>query len=794
MKNFLIFSLLVFAIHSTCAQHAMASISGRVVSEDGKVMADTYVYLENTSYYVETNEIGKYRLQVPVGNYTLISVSMGFVKETFAISLYENQEIIHDFVMVADKNMILDEVRLQGKSKIQKVRETAYNVVALDAKGHYNTTTDLSSLLEKASGVKVRSTGGVGSDASISLNGFTGKHVKVFIDGVPMSGLGSAFQINNIALNIADRIEVYKGVVPIELGSDALGGAINIITNQNSNTYLDASYSYGSFNTHKSNINLGYTAASGFTSRLNVFQNYSDNSYKVKTNLLDLETNSYSKEEHWFKRFHDRYRNETAIAKVGIVNKTWADKFLFGVTIGQENADIQNANLMKIVYGGKERESSSVIPSFEYNKANLFTQGLKLSIMANYSQVRNKNRDTLARQYNWLGDYRNKTSKGEGQYSLGKFENNNGTIISNLSYRINPKHHFALNNTFSAFERKSSDAVANSETSSEADNFKRANSKNVLGASYTVAPYRQWNTSLFGKYYSVNVTGPIDISNTTTPEYEEGSRSFNSSGYGLATSYLFRNELQLKVSFEKTYRLPTTNELFGDEVLETGDASLKAEHSQNINFNMSYNYSFNQNHSLYADVGFIYRNIQDYIRRQIEQRYGGAFYTNHGQVQNVGVDIETRYYYKDNFSAGANLTYQNIRNMERYSSTGQEVIYFKDRMPNVPYFFGNLDADYNIKKLWGEGNSLSIGYASQYIHEFFRQWESEGAANSKKIIPTQWSHDISLTYSIKNGTYNISLEAKNITNEMLFDNYSLQKPGRSFAVKLRYFINNNSNN
>lgn len=794
MKNFLFFTLLACTIHSTYAQQAMASISGSVVSHDGKVTTDTYVYLQDTSYYVQTDAQGRYSLQVPAGNYTLVCVSMGFIKNTTSVSLNNNQEIVHDFVLLPDKDNTLEEIRLHGKSQAQKVRETAYNVVALDAKGLYNTTADLSSLLGKASGVKIRSSGGVGSNMAVSLNGFTGKHVKVFIDGVPMSGLGSAFQINNIALNIADRVEVYKGVVPIELGSDALGGAINIITNQNANTYLDASYSYGSFNTHKSNINLGYTATSGFTTRLNVFQNYSDNSYKVKTNLLDLETNSYSKEEYWFKRFHDRYRNETAIAKVGLVNQSWADKLLFGVTLGQEHADIQNANLMKIVYGGKKRESTSVIPSFEYSKKDLFTPGLNLSIMANYSQVRNKNIDTLARQYNWLGDYRNKTSKGEGQYSLGKFENNNGTIISNISYRLNPTHYFALNNTYSAFERKSSDEVANSETSSEADTFKRANSKNVLGASYTIRPYRQWNTSVFGKHYSVNVTGPIDISTTTTPEYEERSRSFSSSGYGLASSYLIKNDLQLKASFEKTYRLPTTNELFGDEVLEKGDASLKAENSQNINFNVSYNYAFNKQHSLYADVGFIYRNIQDYIRRQIEQRYGGAFYTNHGQVQNVGVDMEARYYYKDNFSAGVSLTYQNIRNMERYSSTGQEVIYYKDRMPNVPYFFGNFDANYNINKLWGEENSLSIGYASQYIHEFFRQWESEGATTSKKIIPTQWSHDVSLTYSIKNGTYNISLEAKNITNEMHFDNYSLQKPGRSFAVKLRYFINNNSNN
>ena len=33
-----------------------------------------------------------------------------------------------------------------------------------------------------------------------------------------------------IPVNYAERIEVYKGVVPVGFGTDALGGVINIIT------------------------------------------------------------------------------------------------------------------------------------------------------------------------------------------------------------------------------------------------------------------------------------------------------------------------------------------------------------------------------------------------------------------------------------------------------------------------------------------------------------------------------------------------------------------------------------
>ena len=92
----------------------------------------------------------------------------------------------------------------------------------------------------------------------LMVDGFSGKHVKVFIDGVPQEGVGSSFGLNNIPVSFAKRIEVYKGVVPVGFGTDALGGVINIVTEkQPRRWFADASYSYGSFNTHKSYVHFG---------------------------------------------------------------------------------------------------------------------------------------------------------------------------------------------------------------------------------------------------------------------------------------------------------------------------------------------------------------------------------------------------------------------------------------------------------------------------------------------------------------------------------------------------------
>ena len=40
------------------------------------------------------------------------------------------------------------------------------------------------------------------------------------------------------------------------------------------------------------------------------------------------------------------------------------------------------------------------------------------------------------------------------------------------------------------------------------------------------------------------------------------------------------------------------------------------------------------------------------------------------------------------------------------------------------------------------------------------------------------------------GRYSVSLECTNLTNEKLYDNYRLQKPGRAFNVKFRLYLSN----
>ena len=678
----------------------------------------------------------------------------------------------------------LSEVVLTGQSPIKQVQKAAYNVVAIEAQQLRNLNSNAADMLARVSGVKMRETGGVGAEANINLNGFTGRHVRIFIDGVPMNEANASFRINNIPAELIERIEIYKGVVPVTFGADALGGAINVVTRKSRYNYGNLSYTFGSFNTHKSTLNLGQFLTDNISVELNAYQNYSDNSYKVFTEYLDLQTGTYSKEKRWFKRFHDRYHNEAIIGRVNIFDEKWADKLSFALNYSQEDKQLQNANLMQKVFGGKYRKSHNYSSSVEYEKKNILN-GLSFFLIGRYDFTTTQNVDEEARRYSWTGEYEPMVTRGESQLQNTIFEGKTGYITSHLDYQLNEKHSFQLTHTFSNYTRRNKNMLITNYTL-DSDFMRRINEKNISGFSYKFTPSERWNILAFGKYYNTAVTGPVIISGQgSRAVYEEETHHTQAWGYGGATTYQLLKTLQTKISYEKSFRLPTDNELFGDGDLEIGNYKLKPENSDNLNVNLSYQPAFKA-HSLLVEAGFAYRYIKDYIIRSIISagvNEGSAGSRNHGKVLNMGLDATLRYFYKDVFSVGGNLSYMNLRNKEEFTETGRLSAIYNDRLPNMPYLFGNADATCNIGSLIAKHDKLSLNYNLFFTEEFFTSWQSEG---TKIKVPHQLSHDVSLTYYTPNKRLSLSVEAKNITDELLYDNYSLQKAGRAFYAKLSY--------
>ena len=669
---------------------------------------------------------------------------------------------------------------------VSRVKQSAFNAVALETKELQNSTKNLGEALSKVPGLKLRESGGVGSDMQLTLDGFSGKHIKVFIDGVPQEGVGNSFSVNNIPVSFADRIEVYKGVVPVGFGTDAIGGVINIVTNKKRrNWFLDASYSYGSFNTHRTNIHFGQSFDNGLTYEINAFQNYSDNNYYINAPVEDFETGRIDKnKKERVQRFNDTYHNEAVVAKVGFVQTKWADRLMLGFTYSNMYKEIQTGVRQEIVYGEKHRKGYSLMPSLEYSKRNILIEGLDATLTANYNRNITTNVDTSSYKYNWVGDTKLMNSPGEQSYQHSRANNDNWNATFNLNYRLGDIHLFTLNHVFNSFHRSNTSLLAVEEQTQAID---KETCKNITGLSYRLMPNNKWNLSVFGKYYNQFVAGPVATSSNQS-EYVRTTRNVDSWGYGIAGTYFIVPSLQAKVSYEKAYRLPTIEEMFGDEDLEMGDVGIRPESSHNVNVNLAYNQTFGT-HSLYAEAGVVYRNTHDYIQRNLTDLSGGksaATYINYGKVQTLGYNLSVRYNYSKWLSIGANFTQMDVRdNMPTALGSSVPNLSYKERMPNVPYIFADSDISFYWNDLLGKGNKLTVTYDNQYMHSFTYYSSNIGANKGDYVVPDQFSHNISVTYSLYQGRYNFIVECRNITDELLYDNFSLQKAGRAFYGKIR---------
>lgn len=114
---------------------------------------------------------------------------------------------------------------------------------------------DVASIFYGLAGIDTKSYSFINSAASISIYGSTSQQVLVLLDGLPINSASSGMpDLGLISQSNIDRIEIVKGAISSVYGANALGGIINLIT-QNpydiSNSTYQINYKFGSYNTYQ---------------------------------------------------------------------------------------------------------------------------------------------------------------------------------------------------------------------------------------------------------------------------------------------------------------------------------------------------------------------------------------------------------------------------------------------------------------------------------------------------------------------------------------------------------------
>jgi len=775
MKVWFIFGVLIFFVSDFCFSQ---TVEGVVKDEYGNLLVGVNVYSKEFNFGTTTNLDGEFELEVNSSTTTLNISYLGY--DEYLLKL--NADRTRYDVLLTEDNTQLQEVLVLGKTKSEIIKEYGFNVEVVETQKIKNSNKDLNQVLKSVSGINIRQSGGLGSSFKLSLNGLTGNQIRYFIDGVPMENFGSSFSLNNFLVNQVESIEIYKGIVPIRLGADALGGAINIITQGKRKTNLDISYSFGSFNTHRTSVSgQYYHPKKGFFLRSSSFFNHSDNNYMMyNVPVYDLDLGNLLGTINT-RRFHDHYTSGMTSFQIGVLDKKYADELSINVFFAKNRKNYQHPdNNILLALGDYHATNETLWTSLVYKKK---LNKLKLQANLILGNSVSKTIDTINKKYNWTEDFAIRevnNIKGELFDRKTLFEFKDKFVKSNIyaSYRINKQHTIKVNFIQNYLNRKGDDKV-------NQDNllFENPNqiNKNILGINYDFnSNNKKLRSSIFGKYYTYNAKViTYDFEN----KKEITKPSLQNTGYGSTLSYAFSKYFQSKFSIEKAFRIPEPKEILGDGIYTNPNQLLKPEESLNINLGGHYKQRLDDAKVKFSsEINLFYRDAKNFIRFNPVGNFGK--YENLQNINSNGVEVGINAEYKSKYSLSINFTYQNLTDQSEFDD-GFVNTNYKSSLPNIPYLFGNMRI--GIQPFQLKNQETSIYWHTRYVHEFFLTWENLGDSRGKHIIPEQILHDIEIDYSFQK-KYNASILITNLFSALAYDNFNIQKPGRAMSLKLRYSI------
>ena len=781
-QRIFIFFMMVVSTSLIRAQDSGFWIQGVVQDHTKRGLSGVNIFVENTKIKTQTDQNGNFRISYKKGEATLAFSLDGYKKSRKKVNFSSEASAVT--IQLADDQSVVEEVTVHGKGKVKALQDGAFTVNAIDIAKLANTTADLNQVLNRTTGIKVRQQGGVGSDYNFSINGMSGKAVKFFIDGVPLEMLGKGVDLSTLPVNMADRVEIYKGVVPVHLSTDAMGGAVNIISPSASKNYLDAGISVGSFNTQRINLNGQIKDdKTGIILRINSFYNHSDNNYTMKDmKIWNAGRNEY--ELRNVKRFNDRYQSVFGMAEAGVENKKWADYFFVGMSQSVFDKQVQTGSNQDVVYGGVKQNGQAHNYFMKYKKANLFNDRLDLNVYAGFSKSVQKATDTLMRKYSWDGTVEPSASSEKGGKSIMmQYEDR---VYSQLgtTYRLADHHKlifnyvldYIKNTTFNSLDEKKEDVPPAKMT------------KQIFSMAYQQDFFnKHWTNVFFGKYYRVGLQKMVFDPATRTDNPVKDN--FSSWGYGFATTVKIVKGLGAKGSFERSYRLVEPQEIFGDGVAVTSNMNLKPETSNNVNVGLYYSHQWGAHAFRVEGAGYI-RDTKDFIYT-VPNLFNSTFkYENLSNIFTKGLEGELSYQYKRLLNILMNISYNKAYDNTKFANNNEEVISatYKKDVPNQPWLFGNVNISLGKDDWLQKDSRVELYYGLQMTEWFYKNWQSYGNPRNIPVIPRQTLHNIGISYSMKNGRYNLAFDVTNLGDAMAYDNFKLQKQGRAFYVKFRYLL------
>ena len=668
----------------------------------------------------------------------------------------------------------LADVVIVGKTRAQVLRESPEAVSVIDAKELQGRSISLETVLNKTIGLKVGQTGGLGSSSRIIVHGLEGNRIQILWDGIPMSNSDGAFSLDEIPIDIIERIEVYKSIIPARFGCDGLGGAINIVTKEFSTDYLDASYEFGSYQTHKGSVfSRKNFPKSGILIGMGGYYTTAKNDYSFRVP---------ERENLLVKRDHDRFQSYMLKGKIAFT-KLWFDEI--STEFGYYNRFNEIQGILKNIQHA-ENQSGMFMLENKLIKSGILNDRLNLESHLSLSHMTNNFVDIAQVNYDFEGNIY-PSPNGMGETGEVPHNSNDKSLEINerinFDYKLSANQSLNLNTLINYTQRQPNDEIASQHAGFVIGGFPSKKTSVISGLTWDTKLFDRKLTNMFSaKYFHLH----SQIEDLTSYEMIEAPKKKNNTtsqiGWIEAMKYEAFRGFHLKVSYQRAIRLPNSQELFGDGIITFPAAGLKPEKSHNFNLGFLIDKNDILGLSrLQFEVNGFYMQVSDMIK--LMKQHMAAGYVNAEKVHIKGIETELKLDITPTVYAYGNLTYQDLRDVLNYLPGTQAPNPTKGlRLPNIPYLFANFGAEYHRDQLFKNWH-IKAFWDGKFTEEFFYFWELTEL--QKRRIPRSFVNDIGLLLTYKN-KYSVALECHNMMNKEVWDQFRQPLAGRTFHLKFRY--------
>ncbi len=228
---FTILFALTFSSRATVHADLNGNIGGVVTGKNGEPISGVNITLPQLNRGAVTESDGSYQLgNVPSGTYTISFSFVGYATRTQRVTI-NNDQTTELNISLKQQSLQIETITVTGTAYASDPLTTPADIDILAGNEKFAAQqTSLGASLDELAGISTISTGSqIGKPV---IRGLSGNRVRVLDDGVAMDFQQYGVRHGpNVDPFMAKRIEVVRGAASVQYGSDALGGAVNVISN-----------------------------------------------------------------------------------------------------------------------------------------------------------------------------------------------------------------------------------------------------------------------------------------------------------------------------------------------------------------------------------------------------------------------------------------------------------------------------------------------------------------------------------------------------------------------------------